>query len=251
LTEAFTFVPVYSVRSSQPSELDTSSRASFAETISGWLVARASGDADVYAAWMRSRGYTPAPFVANDRRLFGRRFQLRVGREITLDDTPWDVFKAAFEHEMSGAREPGPTTAISTGPQAIEVQTVRSDRVDALTREDPFTPLLVELVESSELPEDLTKIRWEDGLGRLHWYFGVASSAGALHWAPPVSLAEVIDRDGSALIARALFMQRTSKKRMIPTIMTMYHDPMSGDWHFNSITYTFLTMDAITGGPEY
>lgn len=255
LIEVFDTAPVYSVPPDreQPdreqNELDSPTRASLARTISEWISARSSGDAEVYGAWMRSRGYIPAPLTPTDRRLYGKRFQLRTGREITLDDAPLDIFVAAFQHEMSDSREPGPTTAIAVGSSAIEVQTVRIDQASTIS--DAFTPILMDLVASSNLPEDMTTVRWQDGLERLHWYFYLASSAGASHWMPPVSLNDVINRDGGAMIARVLFMQHTIRKKMIPTIVTLYFDPDSEAWHIDSVEYEFMSIDGITGGPEY
>ena len=227
--------------------LTDSERTELCSTLAQFLTHRAGADARAYADWMRARGYTPKPLDAIDPVFFGR-YRLATGHDPTDGTSPEEVFRVAFEAELRNPSEAGPPVAIATGANATEIQLATIEKADALG--NAFDPILYELAQSVSFPEDPSSLHWSPDLGRIQWYIG-DSSAGVSHWAAPISLDEIIQRDGFARVARLLFVQRTRNGLMIPTISTSYYDPRTGAWHIMGVVYVNIDPNGHRGGPEF
>jgi len=238
-------------------EPDTLTEAQFdalRKTVSDFLAARASANAETYAEWMTNRDYTLKPLdeeidgkpgLTTRHPGYAHRFKLAAGREISQADTPWTVFRDAFEGECR--RHNTTPTGISTGPGAVEiwlataVGTGGAPVYDILT---PFQPVFFARAETLADEPD-APMYWADGQQYDGWP----------HWKPPVSVEEVLDRDGSVQIARIHFIIRNDRDVVLPADMILFYDPRSGMWHLpdRRAAFEYANTYAIPlyAGPEF
>lgn len=224
--------------------LNDTQRSSLLETLAQIIELRWRADADAYAAWMRSRGYTlkdvdrDAPHGLH----YVYVFRHRAGRDLSPADTPWDIFKLTFEaelaHHKGGVTHP---VGVVSGPGAMEIWVGRlrqSDGIDKL-----FLPILMSKMKEAAQSDrsDFSKIRWS--LGQEY--------AGWPHWSPPISYDEIIARDGQVLFARVNSVIRTRKRGSIPTTFRLYYDPRTDLWHLFSMSYVNTYKMALGLGPEF
>lgn len=207
---------------------------------------RSRANAEEYAAWMRQRGYTLTDLATlpKNRQRLGRYFYLNP--EATTSDS-WTIFKESFAAELRngilGNSRPVSVTASTDG---IEIQygVLRG----SASFEDAFAPLMADLIQSVNLPENPSAWTWTKEIGRLHWYLG-DSYSGVSHWTPPDTLDELLEQHSEILCAKALIVTMNSQNQAIPTMFSFYYDATRGTWNLLYMFYT--NTDTVQGGPEF
>jgi len=231
-------------------------RRSLVETLADIVHLRAQADADAYAEWMRGRGCTlRGEALRKQIEEWPGRFETHAGRELKPDDTPWTIFRAAFEGELKdgrgGASRP---QGLATGQNAMEVLVgvFDPDRHDLSgTFDQPFFPIMWARGQEAYASAGGRTPEWDEGMSDLHWFTGQGYN-GRAHWTPPVTYKEVVERDGRALLADAHFVIRTSDAAL-PTRVLLYYEPQTNIWHIEGLMFinTYAYGNKLYMGPEY
>lgn len=223
-------------------------------TVSDYLSVRAEADPLLYAEWMKNRGYSLRPLDAdldgiagvNSRhRGYLRRFRITTEREITPEDSPWTVFRDAFAGEARVLKTT--PVALSTESEGIEIWYGVAEGYDGESTYEIQTPSL------SVFYAKVRSIN-ESADATTHWVSGIQHN-GWPHWAPPVSIEELLRRHGRISTARVQFIMRTVDNKILPTAMIFYLDPTSGEWHIPDRRSAFVYVNTYSiplgTGPEF
>lgn len=197
------------------------------KVVAEFLELRSRADADAYASWMRSHGYTlksPDKLTVRQRRMF----QHYAGREVAPDDSDWEIFKLAFEGELLHGRG-GPTRPrkIATGSGSVEIWI--GSLTTAAPIEEAFTHVMfAKMKEAARTnPPDLSGMRWHAGQGYASWG----------HWTPSTSYLDLIERDGVAICAQVLCVLRADSDAVTPTQIFLSYDPATRVWRIEDMAY--------------
>jgi len=230
--------------------LTANARNSLAEDLAKFISLRAGADAETYASYMRDRGAALKPLEEFDALppFKQRMFTIHAGRERLPDDTPWTMFRDAFEGELAHGR------GGATRPAGI----VRDERASKVlfsivdTQKDgaiyyAFDELASEIFQNSDMSDSLTApSKWGDSL----WYIGQGYD-GWTHWRPPIALPEIVTRDGAALVCEVHLVTSAISGNILPTRIFAYYDPAANHWHIEGMMYINTYGIAIGTGPEY
>ena len=194
------------------------------ETLAAIISHRVQGDAGMYADWMRSRDYTLKDRIQRDR-WTPLAFKFYTGRDLKESDSTWDIYTALYEGQYNALGGVAKPTGIAAGPEgAGEIQFgIQQDvgPIEAAFRNSPMP---------------------------IRWFAGDIIS-GRQHWTPPVSLDQVVQRDGQALCARVLVGFRTVNDIPLPTEIDLYFDPALNRWHLAQMMYR--NTYKVRFGPEF
>lgn len=211
------------------------------ETIAEMIELRALGDAEAYAEWMRNRGYR-----LKDEELtrgWKNRFRLHAGRELTAEDSAWDIFRLSFEGELlKGRGGQSQPTAIVASPSAMEIWATKK-------RDSGSIGLAFPSVFSARLADSGSSAQFADDSNRMLWANG-QTYGGRPHWAPPVTADELLEANGEVLCAQVHCIFRVDGGGVIPTVFFVYFDPGARRWHFEQMMYTSTYSLDIRTGPE-
>jgi len=187
--------------------------------IAEWLRLRHEGDPDAYADWARSRACELTLQREDAERFPGLELEARqrvyeYHEDAPLPDTmsPIDYFKWSFQTSLAfndGLLRPA---AIAGGQSGARVLFKRVPAGKAVA------PLLPD--EEADL--------WNSGWG----------AGSSLHWAPPILLSELHDRDGEILVAFVQMAILSVEDDWVPTTMLAYWAPTYEDWYFSLVNYS-------------
>lgn len=83
-----------------------------------------------------------------------------------------------------------------------------------------------------------------DALGADFWY-GCSGEGGFGFWPEDVTLQDVIDRDGEALVMRVCVVGVGETGHRVPTLIYLYYDPANRCWRIKSMSRSNLTMHTV------
>lgn len=226
--------------------LSGAERESLLDTAAEFISLRAGGDADAYAEWMRSRGYT---LKDRDHEIDGvrgltvrhpgyvLRFRLASGRDPVEDDTAWSMFRDAFIGQFR--KNNTKVIGIASGPGAVEVWvgTIREPfetlRFGAL---DVFRTVLRARVLG--VAHNSADHNLADG-EKTHW-FAREQYDGWPFWTPTATYNQIFEKHGAVLTARLHCILRTQDGGVLPAAMILYYDPDSRLWHLPDRREAFI-----------
>jgi len=231
--------------------LTDAARDALHQTLADIVRLRAQADPEAYAAWMRARGASLRPLrEAEELPKFKQRmFAIHAGREQTPDDTPWTMFRDAFEgdlvHGRAGATRP---KSVAAGEHAAKV-------LFGVVREsedinDAFVQMMNDLLVSTPIPQDMQRLEWSEEWAPLVWWIG-QGHPGRSYWRPAIALEEVIERDGRALVAEAHLALVTEAGNALPLRVFLYHDPQTNRWQIDEMSYVNTYAVSLGAGPVF
>lgn len=231
--------------------LTDGARDALHQTLADIVALRAQADAEAYASYMRGRGAALRPLEdAKGLPKFQQgMFAIHAGREQTPDDTPWTVFRDAFEgdllHERAGSTRP---TGLAVGENSAKILFGVMETPGNISH--AFLQILNDLLVSTPLPEDAARLEWSAEWAPLIWFIG-QEHQGRSYWRPSVTLGEVIARDGHALVAEAHLALVTKGGHALPTRIFLYHDPQATRWHIDAMSYVNTYAVTLGAGPAF
>jgi len=178
-----------------------------------FLAHLSSADPEAYASWMRSRGHE----LSRDEELFERcagAWKYFTGEELPPDPDHDVLFDRLFSEQLMHADEQVRPVAFALADEGARVRYLR---------------LGEQAVGAS--PSDLF-IHTNDGIWR---WVGYVVMGARKHWAPPVSLDEVVQRDGYVDCALVSISVLGATGDWIPANIFVYYDPQGEDWHTEQI----------------
>lgn len=195
---------------------------SLASMVATWIGLRADADADAYAEWMRSRGYTLAldhpdgrsHYSMQDRDL-RNAWKFYTGNDASDDLAtidPGTFFRIAFERSLS----------MKTGyhrPSEVSSRVQIAYMAIPITRPDPRP------VGLNDWPE-------------ADYWEGNSVSGDRPHWIAPVTYRDVLQRDRVALTAVVFIAVRSANGHWTPMSVACYYDLAAGEWHIESASYS-------------
>jgi len=174
-----------------------------------------AADPDTYSSWMRSRGYE----LSRDPELLegaGTAWERFTGEAAPPDLDHETLFNRFFPGALTYMDEQMRPVAISL---ADDTQRVRYLRLGA---------------EAALGPSKATLFihNWPEA----QQWIGYSAKRTVKHWVPPVSLADVVERDGYADCAFVSIGVFGAAGDWIPANIFAYYDSEGEDWHIDQIT---------------
>lgn len=199
---------------------DDALRRSLAQTLAQWIRFRADMDPAGYSAWMRLRGCRlwletttdddelPVYSMQLDTR--SEQYAYFMGEPVPPGITPQRLHDVFFEKSLScyGTQTILPSYLVSGDGAAAVYKRIGPGG----------SPTPLESWEGSEL------------------WFGLGTIGGYVQWRPPITLDEVIERDGDALTASVALATQSPRGGFAPLGITLYYDPDTKLWHFKNLT---------------
>lgn len=231
--------------------LTDAARDALHQTLVDFVRLRAQADAEAYTAWMRARGAALRPLREAEGlpKFKQRMFSIHAGREQTPDDTPWTMFRDAFEGDLAHGR------AGVTRPKSVAAGEHAAKVLIGVMREPgdishAFVQVMSDLLVSTPFPEDMQRFEWSEEWAPLIWWMG-QGHPGRSYWRPATDLEQVIERDGRALVVEAHLALVTEAGDALPTRIFLYYDPQANRWHIDGVSYVNTYAVTLGAGPAY
>lgn len=208
-----------------PGPDDAAAHDAYARWLAGFFQARAAGTAEAYAAWAEANGLERAA-VDNDPEWTRMMYEGCTGEPLPEGASPGSLFEVFFECYLRQRRGADIPVAVATGVPGARIWFARIRFGDHVPTTPPY-----------QLESDAT-------------WTGARSLSSRQVWLPRTPLREVIERDGEALVARAMIGTRSESGVWYTTMVSAFYDPAIGGWVMDRMGYQ-NTVDGSIGPPPY
>lgn len=199
--------------------------AAFAQWLASFFKARAEGTAGAYTGWAEANGLARA--VEDDDPEWTRmHYEGCTGKPVPTDATLGSLFEVFFDcylKQRGGADLP---IAVGAGNNGAKIWFAR------IRFGDHVPPMPTHLLEDA-----------------ASW-LGARSTNNRQVWLPVTPLSQIIERDGTALVARAFVGTRSRSGVWYTTMVAAFYDPASEQWMLDRLAIQ-NTYDSSIGAPPF
>ncbi len=191
--------------------------------IAEWLCLRSRADPREYSAWARGRGYS-----------------------LRRDDPAEDGFDESYEHFTKQPYSPAVNreelfSAIFAGTLGANNGVIRPVEVGDVEVYFGYS----KAQRGGDIEGDLLPDNPPD-----RWWVGMGVFGSRRHWLPPVTLSDVVKRDGRALCAAVNMAVLGASGSWIIHRVYCYYDPRSNSWHIEGAAGMSLKDSTVGTGFE-
>lgn len=207
-----------------PPENDAAHRA-FAQWLAGFFKARAEGTASAYAAWAESNRLVRAAIDDNPD-WTRRQYEACTDEPLPPGATPGSLFELFFDCHLRLAGGNDIPVAVATGDQGAKIWFAE------IRYGDSVPPMPTHLLEDAST------------------WLGSRGINNRQVWLPVTPLQQIIERDGTALVARAFVGTRSRSGVWYTTMVAAFYDPVSEQWMLDKFAIQ-NTFNSSIGAPPY
>ena len=193
--------------------VSTEVRLALLEFIVSFFEVKALGDPRAYADWVRGQGYT---FNTDDLDDATRKeaYPYFHGTEAPEVYDPYDYFVDYWEWDNRKGNRDGVPVRLTTGLPCFLWHLARIDH--------PATTLII--------PDE---VLGED----LDWWNGMITTGTTQNWLPPVTKAQIIERDGDVLHSNVKLGVQGEQGDWFSASVRSYYDPVTAQWYLDEYIY--------------
>ncbi|MFG0274918.1 MAG: hypothetical protein ACF8QF_07670 [Phycisphaerales bacterium] len=208
-----------------PPPENEAAQEAFARWLATFFKARAEGTASAYATWAEANGLVRAT-IDTDPEWTRMHYEGCTGKSLPADTTLGSLFEVFFNCYLEQRKGADLPVAVGTGADGAKIWFAR------IRFGEHVPPMPLQLLEDS-----------------ASW-LGSRSVNNRQVWLPRTPLSQVIERDGTALVARAFVGTRSRSGTWYTTMVAAFYDPVAEHWILDRLAVQ-NTHDSSIGAPPF